>query len=85
MAGPAYMRVLSEQELGLLRHELSLSSRQTEIARLISRGMSDRQIAEQLGISFGTVRTHMSRLFQKCNVDNRLQLLAQVYGRLHTP
>jgi len=79
------MRALSEQELDSLGHEFGLSSRQTEIAGLISQGMSDRQIAEQLGISFGTVRTHMSRLFQKCNVDNRLQLLAHIYGRLHTP
>jgi len=78
------MRVLSKQELGLLKHEFSLSSRQIEIARLLSQGMSDRQIAGQLGISFGTVRAHISRLFHKCNVNNRLQLLVHVYGRLHT-
>ena len=84
MVGSVYVRVLSEQELGLLRQEFRLSARQIEIARLISQGMSDRQIAGQLGISFGTVRSHMSRLFQKCRVNNRLQLLAHVYGRLHT-
>ena len=85
MGGTTCIRVLSKQELALLKHEFSLSSRQIEIARLLSQGMSDRQIAEQLGISFGTVRAHMSRLFVKCHANNRLQLLAHVYGRLHTP
>ena len=74
---------LSEQEWSLLRHDLALSPRQTEIARLISQGMSDKQIAWQLGISFGTLRTHLGRLFQKCDVNDRLELLAHIYATLH--
>ena len=67
----------------MLEHDLSLSPRQLEIVRLISQGMSNKQIAWQLRISFGTVRTHVERLFHKCDVNDRLELLAQVYVRLH--
>jgi len=79
MTNSRRMAVLSEQELTVLTDGLRLSTRQAEIARLISQGMSDKQIAWQLGISFGTLRTHMSRLFQKCDVKDRLELLARIY------
>ncbi len=85
MSSTGYMRVLSEQEFTSLQHQLRLSARQAEVVRLVAQGLSDRQIAEQLGISFGTVRTHMCRLFRKCNVKNRMQLLLHIYGRLFTP
>jgi len=77
------MAVLSEQEWGMLTNDLRLSTRQAEITRLISQGMSDKQIAWQLGIAFGTLRTHMSRLFQKCDVNDRLELLAHIYATLN--
>jgi DNA-binding NarL/FixJ family response regulator len=83
MAKTQNMAALSAQEWALLERDLSLSPRQVEIMKLISRGMSDKQIAWQLSISFYTVRSHMSRLFRKCNVNDRLELLAQVYVRLH--
>jgi DNA-binding NarL/FixJ family response regulator len=76
------MVALSEQEWDLLTNDLKLSPRQAAIARLVARGMADKQIAWQLGISFGTLRTHMSRLFHKCSVNDRLELLACIYAAL---
>lgn len=83
MARVEYMAALSVQEWAFIEQDLGLSPRQAEIVRLIAQGMPDKQIGWQLGISFGTVRTHMSRLFQKCGVNDRLELLAHVYMRLH--
>jgi DNA-binding CsgD family transcriptional regulator len=83
MARARNMAALSAQEWALLERDLSLSPRQVEIMRLISQGMSDKQIAWQLSISFYTVRSHMGRLFHKCSVNDRLELLAQMYVRLH--
>ncbi|MBN1506018.1 MAG: response regulator transcription factor [Sedimentisphaerales bacterium] len=82
MARGRCVTILSEQEWGMLTDNLRLSSRQAEIARLVLRGMADKQIAWQLGISFGTLRTHMSRLFQKCDVNDRLELLVRIYATL---
>ncbi len=37
--------------------------------------MSDKQIAQKLDIALSTVRTHLSRLFVKLNVRDRLELV----------
>lgn len=74
--------VLFEQEVDLLSSDFRLSPRETEVVRLLFRGMSDKQIASQMRISFGTERTHVSRLFRKCGVGYRRQLIGLAFQRL---
>jgi DNA-binding NarL/FixJ family response regulator len=85
MSRSEQMAALSEQEWDVLTHDLNLTPRQTQIARLVAAGMPDKQIAWQLGVSFSTVRAHMSQLFEKCGVSSRLELLAHIYAHLHRP
>ena len=61
--------VLNEQRL----RELSITRRELEILELIAKGMSNREIAEQLFVSENTVKTHSSRLFDKLNAKRRTQ------------
>lgn len=57
--------------------ELStLTLRQREIVRWAARGMSNKQIARQLGISPETVKTHLHHVFEREGVHNRVALLA---------
>ena len=49
----------------------SLSPRQWEVLRLIMRNRSNKEIAEELGISEHTVKVHVSVVFQKLRVNNR--------------
>lgn len=51
-----------------------LSRRELAISHLIISGLSDKRIAEQLGISYWTVRTHLASIFRKCAVMNRVEL-----------
>jgi len=53
--------------------ELGITPRELEILELISKGMSNREIAEQLFVSENTVKTHSSRLFDKLNARRRTQ------------
>ncbi len=55
----------------------NLSNREMEISAAIVRGMTDKQIAEELGISFWTVRSHIGHLFTKLGVLNRRELLTR--------
>ena len=55
----------------------NLSNREMEISAAIVRGMTDKQIAEELGISFWTVRGHIGNLFTKLGVLNRRELLTR--------
>jgi len=55
-----------------------LSPRERDVLRLVAEGMTDRQIAESLGISARTVATHVSNILHKLGVPNRAQA-----GRLY--
>ena len=52
----------------------SLSSPDVEILDLVTRGMTNREIAQVLAISEHTVRAHVRGLMQKLHVENRTQL-----------
>ncbi|WP_322042224.1 helix-turn-helix transcriptional regulator [Paraburkholderia sp. J67] len=51
-----------------------LTRREREVATLAADGLLDKEIAERLGISYTTVRTHLDRSFQKLGVSNRSRL-----------
>ena len=50
--------------------------RQTEILRLVSSGLADKEIAAELGISVKTVRTHLDRLFRGIGASGRAHAVA---------
>lgn len=50
-----------------------LTSREREVLALIASGQSNRQLANHLGITERTARTHVSNLFGKLNVTSRTQ------------
>lgn len=56
-----------------------LSDREREIVRYSANGLSNKEIAQQLGISPATVKAHLTRIFQKVGVRGRAQLCASYY------
>jgi DNA-binding CsgD family transcriptional regulator/pimeloyl-ACP methyl ester carboxylesterase len=58
-----------------------LSAREIEVLRLVARGKSNQEIADELVISRNTVQRHVSNLFDKTGVANRAQAVA--YARDH--
>ncbi|GAB4562755.1 MAG: hypothetical protein Tsb0017_21340 [Geothermobacteraceae bacterium] len=60
-----------------------LSDREREVATQVGRGASNRDIAEKLGISEKTVKAHLSAIFQKLDVRDRLQLALLVRSSKH--
>jgi DNA-binding NarL/FixJ family response regulator len=54
----------------------SLSSREDEVLRHLAEGLTDREIAERLGISPRTVETHVGSILHKLGVRNRAQAAA---------
>lgn len=59
-----------------------LSARERQIALLIGDGASNRDIARALDITERTVKAHLSTVFDKLGVRDRLQLALVVNGRL---
>jgi DNA-binding NarL/FixJ family response regulator len=56
--------------------ESSLSHREWEVAMLVARGLSNRQIAAQLIVSERTVDTHVSHILRKLSLVSRAQIAA---------
>ncbi|CAG1066476.1 Oxygen regulatory protein NreC [uncultured bacterium] len=52
-----------------------LSAREWEVVGLVGQGYRNREIAEKLCISEPTVKTHLQRIFQKLDIQNRPQLI----------
>jgi DNA-binding NarL/FixJ family response regulator len=55
---------------------LPLTDREEEVLRAAARGRSNAEIAEELYISLGTVKTHLSSLQEKVGARNRVELAA---------
>ena len=58
-----------------------LSKRQKQLIVMLDRGLSNREIAEELGISEHTVKVHLWRLFRRLGVKSRTQTV--YYARTH--
>ncbi|MBM3130047.1 MAG: response regulator transcription factor [Chloroflexi bacterium] len=57
----------------------SLSQRERQVIGLIGKGMKNKHIADQLSISEFTVRHHLTSIFTKLQVDDRLELIIFAY------
>lgn len=55
----------------------SLTEREREVIRLVSLGLSNKEIADKLSIADSTVRHHLTNIFDKLGVPNRHKLLLQ--------
>lgn len=62
----------------------NLTNREQDVLRLISMGATNREIAQELFISEGTVKTHVTHLFNRLNLKNRSQLAIYANSILNT-
>lgn len=63
--------------------ELKLSPMHRKIVELILHNRCDKQIEADTGISHSTLRTHLSRIFQRLHVQDRLDLILLLFALSH--
>lgn len=52
----------------------ALTPRENDIVRLVGQGLGNKEIARRLGVSVTTVRTHLSRVYDKIGTASRVEL-----------
>jgi NarL family two-component system response regulator LiaR len=63
--------VLNEDKL----KQTGISKREYEILEQMAKGLSNKEIADKLSVSENTVKTHSSRIFEKLDVNRRMQAI----------
>jgi len=74
--------LFSPSEWSEIVDDLGISQRQAEVVWHLLHGRSDKQIARQLGLSVGTVRTHLDRLFLRFGLQDRAELIILIFHHL---
>ena len=72
----AAVRPTALNDPGLAKALAFLSERQREVFALLAEGLSNKAIARKLGITEGTVKTHVATIFDVLNVHNRVSAVA---------
>jgi DNA-binding CsgD family transcriptional regulator len=63
------------------RRRYGISEREMDVIALVSRGLSNKEIADKLGVSYTTVRTHVYNVFKKTGAASRVELLRILSAR----
>jgi DNA-binding NarL/FixJ family response regulator len=72
-AGPDTRRAAARERIA------ALGDREREVAVAVGRGASNAEIAAELFMSVGTVKTHVSRILAKLGLNNRVQIALLTY------
>ena len=65
----------AEQEKQLI---MTLTSREWEVATLVAKGLSNKEIARHLNAAEGTVKIHLHNIYEKLAIKNRTVLALRV-------
>ena len=77
-AEPTLPAALLPEEPSSGRRTSPLTRREEQVAVLVARGLTDRQISSELVISERTVTTHVGRILKKLKLNSRTQLAAWI-------
>lgn len=71
--------VFTDQQWEQLEKRLSLPPRQRQVIRHLFDGLSDKQIADAIGVALPTVRSHLGRIYTKYDLQDRTELVLHIF------
>jgi DNA-binding NarL/FixJ family response regulator len=78
---PRAGRVLLDRRRHTSRDPSDISQREREVLELVAQGLANKQVGRRLGISERTVKAHLTSVFQRIGVTDRVQ--AAMWAREH--
>lgn len=73
--------IASFQQKNTIDDAALLTQREKEILKLLSKGLRYKEIAAELHISIDTVRTHTRHIYEKLQVQSRIEAINKVMGK----
>jgi DNA-binding CsgD family transcriptional regulator len=71
-----YLIIANEvKEIKLLKVNFNITDRETSVIQQIIAGKTNQEISEELFITESTVKSHITNIFNKLGIDNRVQLM----------
>ena len=85
METAAFPKLTTEAQLNAhewrhVQERFRLAPQEARIAGLIIDGQRDKQIAAAMGLSIPTVRTYLTRIFQRIGVADRTELVVRIFA-----
>jgi len=78
-----YKLELAQEMTNKSKGTQALTDRERQIMRLVSEGLSNKEIARRLNITDGTIKVHLHHIFQKLEVSNRTVLATLAISQTH--
>ena len=72
---PQDVVLIGQRQWDYLGKRYRMSPREIEVAQLVCRGFTNADVADELEISTGTVKTHLRSIFSKVRAHSRITLL----------
>jgi two-component system, NarL family, response regulator len=79
--GRKYVSAAIGAKLAAQATQISLTFRELDVIKLIARGCLNKEIADRLDVTEGTVKSHTSALFSKLGVSNRTEAVREAVRR----
>jgi len=70
--------LLDEKQLSYLQKRYHMSPRELQVAKLVCQGFNDEEIAKDLNLKHGTVKTHLRNVYRRVRVRNKITLLLRL-------
>ena len=67
--------LINQRQWSYLKRRYLMTKRELQIAQLICQGLGNEQIADELNIRLGTVKTHIRNIYRKTWVHNKIAML----------
>lgn len=67
--------LLDEKHWSYIQRRYHMSPREVQVAKLVCQGHNNEEVAKDLNIRYGTVKTHMRNIYRRIRVKNKIAML----------
>jgi len=75
------VQFFQQEQAGVSAQMEDLTKREYEILALVAKGYQFKEIADQLGVGFTTVRAHVRNIYEKLQVRSRTEAVLKFFGK----